>query len=66
MLNPVEPVWSWLKYGRWSNFAPRDAEHLNAVLVPELDALRRDRTRLVNFFMASELPPPRSYLPDRL
>jgi putative transposase len=62
MLNPVEPVWSWLKYGRWSNFAPRDAAHLNAVLAPELAALARDEDRLVNFFKASELPPPRKLL----
>lgn len=62
MLNPVEPVWSWLKFGRWSNFAPRDAEHLDSVLVPELEALRRDRARLVSFFMASDLPPPRKLL----
>jgi putative transposase len=62
MLNPVEPLWSWLKFGRWSNFAPRDAEHLNSVLVPELAALKRNQGRLVNFFMASELPPPRKLL----
>lgn len=58
----LNPVWSWLKYGRWSNFAPRDAEHLNAVPVPQLDSLKRDRARLVNFFMASELPLPRKLL----
>src|SRR5258706_3974180 len=23
-LNPVEPAWSWLKYGRLCNFAPKD------------------------------------------
>ena len=25
MLNPVEPLWSWLKWERLSNFAPQDA-----------------------------------------
>jgi hypothetical protein len=62
MLNPVEPARSWLKYGRWCNFAPQNAEHLNAVLAPELAALARDEKRLVNFFMASELPLPRELL----
>jgi putative transposase len=62
MLNPVEPVWSWLKFGRWSNFAPEDAEHLNAILVRELEALKQSPRRLVNFFRASELPSPRKLL----
>ena len=33
MLNPVEPLWGWLKYDQLCNFAPQD--------VPQLD--QRDR-----------------------
>jgi len=62
MLNPVEPLWSWLKYGRLCNFAAQDAGHLNKVVTRELRALRGDQERLRNFFHASELPMPRALL----
>jgi transposase len=62
MLNPVEQVWTWLKYDRLSNFAPQDAQHLNEVVSRELDAIREDQERLRNFFHASELPLPRTLL----
>ena len=29
MLNPVEPLWSWLKWERLSNFAPHDVRELD-------------------------------------
>ncbi len=61
-LTPVEQVWTWLKYDRLSNFAPRDASHLNEVVVGELDAIRDDQPRLRNFFHASRLPLPRTLL----
>lgn len=54
-LNPVECLWSWVKYGRLCNFAPRDAEHLNVMVRGELDAIRADQERLGNFCRASEL-----------
>ena len=62
MLNPVEQVWTWLKYGRLSNFVPRDAHHLNEVVIRELDPIREDQERLRNFFHASDLPLPRTLL----
>ena len=62
MLNPVEQVWTWLKYGRLCNFPPPDAQHLNAVVIRELDAIRVDQGRLRNFFHASDLPLPRALL----
>jgi putative transposase len=61
-LDPVEPVWSWLKYGRLCNFAPRDAIHLNERVVAELTAIRDDQELLRGFFHASELPLPRTLL----
>jgi transposase len=62
MLNPVEQVWTWLKYGRLCNFPPADAQHLNEVVIHELDAIREDQNRLRNFFHASDLPLPRALL----
>lgn len=61
-LNPVEQVWTWLKYGRRCNFPPQDAHHLEEVIIGELDAIREDQGRLRNFFHASDLPLPRTLL----
>jgi transposase len=58
--NPAEPVWSWLKWGRLSNFAPDDATHLNERVVSELTAIRDDHEALRSFRKASELPLPRA------
>jgi len=60
MLNPVEPLWSWLKYGRLSNFAPRDAVELNQRVFAELIQIRRDQKMLRALFHASDLPAPRA------
>ena len=62
MLNPVEPIWSWLKYGRLCNFAPGDARALNEAVVAELTPLRRDQNSLRGFWHASDLPLPRALL----
>jgi hypothetical protein len=62
MLNPVEQVWTWLKYNRLCNFAPRDAYDLNEAVIRELDPIREDQERLRNFFHASALPLPRTLL----
>jgi len=35
MLNPVEPLWSWLKYSRLCNFAPHDATELHRAVIAE-------------------------------
>ena len=42
MLNPVEPLWSWLKYSRLSNFAPFDTQELNHRILRELRAVSDD------------------------
>jgi putative transposase len=62
MLNPVEQVWTWLKYGRLANFSPQDARDLNDRVVRELGAIRDDQGRLRSFFHASDLPLPRTSL----
>ena len=61
-LNPLEQVWTWLKYSRLCNFPPQDARQLNEAVVRELDAIREDQARLRNFFHASDLPLPRTLL----
>jgi putative transposase len=60
MLNPVEPLWGWLKYGQLCNFAPEDAHELDRRVVAELTAIRDDQAFLRDLFHASELPLPRT------
>jgi transposase len=62
MLNPVEPLWSWLKYSRLNNFAPRDPTELDGRVIAELTAVRSDQAFLRNMFHASELPIPLTLL----
>jgi hypothetical protein len=62
MLNPVEPLWSWLKWGRLSNFAPKNAVEIEARAVAELTKVREDQGFLRNLFHASDLPLPRALL----
>jgi transposase len=62
MLNPVEWLWSWLKWERLSNFAPHDVRELDGRVVAELASKRDDQRFLRNLFHASELPLPRALL----
>ena len=62
MLNPVEPLWSWLKYGRLSNFAPHDADELDARVRAELRTIQHSQPKLRQLFRASQLPLPRTLL----
>ena len=55
-LNPVEQLWSWLKWNRLSNFAPRDTTHLEFTAFQELHEIRYDQHRLRSFWRGSELP----------
>lgn len=57
-LNPVEQVWSYLKWNRLCNFAPTDTNHLEQTVVEELTNIRFDQKRLRSFWKASELPWP--------
>jgi putative transposase len=62
MLNPVEPLWSWLKYGRLCNFAPANAPELHERVLRELNAVTDDREFLKGLWHASDLPLPRALL----
>ena len=59
MLDPVEPIFSWLKYGRLSNFAPMNAQELNKMVLAELKTVEQDQGSLRNFWHASDLPLPK-------
>jgi transposase len=56
MLNPIEFLWSWLKYSQLNNFAPRDAIQLNERVVAELAAIQKDQGLLESFIHATGLP----------
>jgi len=55
-LNPIEFLWSWLKYSRLNNFAPRDAVELDERIIAELTAIQGDQMLLGSFIHASDLP----------
>jgi putative transposase len=55
-LNPVEWLWSYLKYGEMANFAPRDAAHLDGVVTGHLEAIRRKPGRMKGFYAGAKLP----------
>jgi hypothetical protein len=62
MLNPVEPLWGWLKYDQLCNFAPHDTPELDGRVIAELTTIRDDQVFLRNLYHASELPLPRTLL----
>lgn len=57
-LNPVEPLWSWLKWGRFANYAAEGAVWIDLNLRKTLRGMHRSTKRLRSFFDASELPFP--------
>jgi putative transposase len=61
-LNPVEVVWSWLKYGRMANLVPRDVKNLDDLVLEHLIALKCDPGLLRRLWDGSELPFPASYI----
>lgn len=56
--NPVEYLWSWLKYGRIPNFAASDAAALDGVVTGHLKAAQSDRQLLQGFWDHCQLPAP--------
>jgi transposase len=62
ILNPVEQLWSWLKYSRLNNYAPRDPAELDGRVIAELTTVREDQSFLRSLFHASELPIPLTLL----
>ena len=57
-LNPVEWVWSHLKYGRLANFVPRHVRHLDQVLRAHLQSLAPACALLKQIWQGSQLPFP--------
>jgi putative transposase len=57
-LNPVEQIWSYLKWGQLSNFAPQNVVHLEKQAFTTLHRIRYDQKRLRSFWNGSELPWP--------
>ena len=55
-LNPIEYLWSHLKYGRMANFVPNDVFQLNAVLRRNLGQTAQSPHMLHSFLDASGLP----------
>lgn len=60
-LNPVEAVWSWLKYGKLSNFVPDDVDHLDDWVMEYLVQLKFESGLLRRLWEGSELPFPTSF-----
>lgn len=57
-LNPVEAVWSWLKWGRLANFVPDDLDDLDDWVIEYLVALKHDPRLLRALWERSDLPFP--------
>jgi transposase len=57
-LNPVEAVWSWLKYAKLANFVPNDVHHLDDWVVEHLVGLKFESGFLRQLWEGSELPFP--------
>jgi len=57
-LNPVEAVWSWLKYGQLSNFVADDLAWLDDKILDRLIRLRCDAKLLRSIWDGSTLPFP--------
>lgn len=56
--NPVEAVWSWLKYGQLANFAAEDVDPLNDAVIERLLELKFDPDLLQSLWERSKLPFP--------
>jgi transposase len=64
-LNPVEQVWSWLKYGRLANYVPRTLGHLEDAAVGHLTEAQGDPALLRALWAGSLLPFPEGHcLPE--
>jgi putative transposase len=57
-LNPVEFIWSYLKYGRLANFVPQHVQHLDQVVQAHLSEVRHTPGLLKSLWLGSELPFP--------
>ena len=58
-LNPVEFLWTHLKWGELTNYAPHDAIELNATVLPILQNITKDKSRIRSYWDAAKLKLPR-------
>jgi transposase len=58
-LNPVELLWSYLKYGKIANFAATDVFELEQRVRQHLEFAQTNPRLLASFWHWSQLPPPR-------
>jgi transposase len=56
--NPVERLWSLLKYGKMSNFLPRGLIHLTLEAARRLEEIEKDQSLLLGCFAGTILPLP--------
>ena len=56
-LNPVEMIWSYLKYGLMANFVPRDVNEVDEVVQSHLRKLGKDPKLIRALWTGSRLPP---------
>jgi transposase len=64
-LNPVEMLWSHMKYGLMANFVPRHVKHLDRVVNQHLAVTARDSKLIRSLWAASKLPfPERNSQPE--
>jgi len=54
-LNPVEPHWSYSKYGRLANYVPNDTAELHDALIEAVGDVALDQPLLRSFFQAAHL-----------
>jgi putative transposase len=55
-LNPVEMIWSYLKYGLMANFVPRHVRHLDRVVRDHLSKLGKRPALIRLLWKGSKLP----------
>ena len=58
--NPVEAVWSWLKYGELANYVPQHIPELDDAVVDRLIELKFDPELLRALWNRSKLPFPKT------
>ncbi len=58
-LNPVEMLWSYLKYGLMADFVPRHVKHLDRVVTGHLGEVRSEPALIRSLRAGSKLPFPR-------
>jgi transposase len=62
-LNPVETVWSWLKYGQLANYIPDGMTDLDDEIIDRLVTLKYEPDLLRNLWEGSDLPFPQMRRP---